>query len=78
MVSGDGCSIVLVNGGREVGIGRVVGVRPDMALVDALARLHLVARRNGYALMLREPCAELRDVLELAGLSDLLIDEADR
>ena len=85
-VGGDGCSnampgagsrarIVLIDGDAEIGLGRVVGVRADLALVDALARLELAARRRGCVLRLREPCAELRAVLELAGLSELLIDD---
>jgi hypothetical protein len=41
---------------------------PDLTVVDALARLALTARRHGRSLVIRRACAELRDLLALAGL----------
>ena len=46
--------------------------RPDAGTVDALARMQLTARRQGGRLELRRACGELRDLLELAGLTDVL------
>src|SRR3954451_2898624 len=59
-------------GGGELVIGRVVGPKPDMATVDALARLQLAASRVGCAIRVRSLREELRGLLELAGLLRLL------
>jgi hypothetical protein len=75
---GDDCSmavVVLVDGDVEVGLGRVVDGCPDLALVDALARMQLVAGRMGCSIRLREPCPKLLELLEFAGLADLLVDD---
>jgi len=48
----------------------------DIGTVDALARLHLTARRLGWRLRLRSIPAELRELIELAGLSTVLGLEA--
>ncbi len=45
---------------------------PDLATVDALARLQLAARRLGRSIRLRHASRELRELLSLAGLSDVL------
>jgi hypothetical protein len=44
----------------------------DVGSVDALARLDLHARRHGYELRLCEVTSELRALLELCGLGDVL------
>ncbi|MFF4244153.1 lipid asymmetry maintenance protein MlaB [Streptomyces sp. NPDC001822] len=45
----------------------------DLALVEAIARLGLVARRTGRArLRLRRPSAELGALLDLVGLADVV------
>ena len=44
----------------------------DIGTVDALARLQLTARRFGWRLRLREIPLELRELIELAGLSGVL------
>ncbi|MCX2185626.1 STAS domain-containing protein [Streptomyces sp. SKN60] len=49
------------------GLGRV-----GLGAVDALARLRLTARRCGHRLEFRGAGPELRDVLGLVGLGDLL------
>jgi ABC-type transporter Mla MlaB component len=46
--------------------------RPSVATVDALARLQLVARRLGCGLRLVHPCRELRDLLALSGMDQVL------
>jgi ABC-type transporter Mla MlaB component len=52
-------------------------VDPDAVTVDALARLQLAARRCGHRIRLRHACAELRDLLDLMGLADVVpcVDE---
>jgi ABC-type transporter Mla MlaB component len=47
-------------------------VDPDAVTVDALARLQLTARRLGRRVRLRDPCAELQELLALMGLDDVL------
>jgi anti-anti-sigma regulatory factor len=45
---------------------------PDAGTVEALARMQLTARRLGGRMVLRNACGELRDLLLLSGLSDVL------
>ena len=45
---------------------------PDAVAVDALARLQLAAKRFGHTLRLVHACDELRGVIDLMGLSDVL------
>jgi anti-anti-sigma regulatory factor len=69
--AGDGSTAVVVlrHGDAEVVVARLGAVRPDMALVDALCRLQLAARRLGCSIALREPSPELRALLDLVGLA---------
>jgi hypothetical protein len=46
--------------------------RPALALVDELARLHLAARRLGWSIRVRDAEPALTEMIELAGLSDVL------
>jgi anti-anti-sigma regulatory factor len=48
------------------------GVAADCVTVDALARLHLAARRAGVELNLRDASKELRELLVFTGLSGVL------
>lgn len=66
--------VTLVRGDTEVRFGRVVGRHADLAVVDALARLHLAAGRAGCSLRLRAICPQLSELVDLAGLTDLLGD----
>ena len=50
----------------------VRGVEPDAVTVDALARLQLGARRSGCRVRLRGASPELRRLVELMGLSEVL------
>ncbi|MCP9944848.1 STAS domain-containing protein [Streptomyces somaliensis] len=52
-------------------------VRPDLAAVDALARLQLAARRRGHPLTVRNAGPGLRALLTLAGLADRLLRPPD-
>lgn len=47
-------------------------VDPDAAIVDALARLQLTARRRGGQVRLRHACTDLQDLLALMGLCDVV------
>jgi anti-anti-sigma regulatory factor len=45
---------------------------PDPAVLDALVRLQLAARRLGSSIRLENACGELVDLLALVGLSEVL------
>jgi anti-anti-sigma regulatory factor len=64
-------TVVVVITGDQVVVSRLDG-RIDLALVDRLARLTLEAWRRGAAVRLHDPPPELRQLLELCGLSDVL------
>ena len=69
--------VLVLDDDVEVVLWRMDGLSgPDLGLVDRLARLQLAARRLGYAIRLRNPCDELRALLDLVGLSDVLPLEA--
>ena len=50
----------------------------DLTTIDVLARLQLAARRCGCELRLWHASAELRSLLELAGLDEVLALEPER
>ncbi|MBD0670586.1 hypothetical protein BU198_26580 [Streptomyces sp. CBMA156] len=50
---------------------------PDLAVVDALARLRLAAARHGVAVVLLNAGGPLRDLLAFSGLAALLPGTAD-
>ena len=54
------------------------GVGADCVTIDALARLHLAARRAGVELRLRDASGELKDLLQFTGLSCVLGVEPGR
>jgi len=64
--------------GAEVIVGEVDATRPDLALVDALARLQLAAMRRGRRMRLRGVTTELRRLLDLVGLGGALGVEPGR
>jgi hypothetical protein len=70
--------VVVVDDGSELVLAHLKARGPDLALVDALARLQLAARRRGLRLRLRGASEELRALLELVGLADVLALEAPR
>ncbi|MEU9604673.1 STAS domain-containing protein [Streptomyces sp. NPDC048057] len=60
------------DGGEPVDAVCDVGALPaDLAAVEAVARLHLTARRHGARLRLHDVPPELRDLLHLVGLGCL-------
>ncbi|MEU9075887.1 STAS domain-containing protein [Kitasatospora sp. NPDC048538] len=50
---------------------------PDLAVVDALARLRLAAGRHGVGVVLRNAGGPLRELLAFSGLAALLPAAAD-
>lgn len=56
----------------------VSALRADAATVDALARVQLALRRQGYELRLRRATRELVELLAFAGLAEVLRVEAGR
>jgi hypothetical protein len=60
---------------RAVLVLAVLSGPADAAVVDALARLALVARRHGLALRVRCDEGPLRPLLHLCGLDDVVPDE---
>jgi anti-anti-sigma regulatory factor len=61
-----------LRGGATVRCDVTALTEPDLSTVDALARLRLDARRTGGELCLCGVSPGLRDLLELAGLAELL------
>lgn len=75
MEGGDGSTtVVVVVDDVEVIVGHLVGQRPRLAVVDALARLQLAALRVGCTIRVRDPSTALRELLDLVGLADLVAD----
>jgi anti-anti-sigma regulatory factor len=70
--------MIVVDDGTEVVVGRVDARRPDLALVDALVRLQLTARRRGWLMRVRDVSEELRSLLEFVGLAEVLALEPRR
>jgi hypothetical protein len=67
--------VVLAVGGTEVASWPLAGsARPDLAVIDALARLALTARRLGGAIGLRDAGPELLGLIQFVGLDDLIAD----
>ena len=64
--------VMLVDGDVERPVGLIVGARPDLGDVDAVARLALAAQRLGGNVELRGAAEEFRQLLELLGLGRLI------
>lgn len=75
--SGTAVVVLLGGDGVEVVVGRIPGRRPNLAVVEALARLHLEARRRGCSIRVRDPSRELCELLELVGLGVLVARPRD-
>jgi len=73
--TGDGSTavVLVVDDETEIVLWRVNGpIRRDLSLVDALARLQLAARRQGWTIRVDNPCAHMSALLEFLGLRDAL------
>jgi hypothetical protein len=67
--------VLLVRGGAEVACLPLPAARhPDISVVEHLARLRLAARRMGYSIRLRDAPGELLELIDLAGLSEIVTD----
>lgn len=60
--------VIVTADGRLWTVVLVGAAFPDLAVVDAIARLQLAARRSGCRLYLEDVSARLGDLLDLAGL----------
>jgi hypothetical protein len=70
--------VLIVDADTDEVLGHVDAGRPDLALVESLARLQLRARRRGERVRLCNVSDELRGLLELVGLDEVLAVEARR
>jgi hypothetical protein len=69
--------VVLVRGDAEVASWPFpAGPSPDLSVVDRLARLQVAARRAGCSVRLRDAPSQLRELIDLAGLSGIVTDAA--
>ncbi len=65
--------VVLVLGDAEVASWPLAACRrPDLCVVDSLARLQLAAQRAGCSIRVRNAGSELAGLLDLAGLAEVL------
>jgi hypothetical protein len=65
-------AVVMIVDGAEVVVWKPpVGLRPDLAVIEHLARLHLTAQRRGYQLRLRDPCPDLAGLIRFVGLAEV-------
>jgi len=73
-VCAESARLVLFARGREIASWPLpADGRPDLELVDALARCELAARRVGYDVRVQGARHDLVELLEFVGLRDLLI-----
>ena len=63
---------LLAESSPDVALCDVDGIYPDAVTVDALARLQLAARRHRCRVLLRNASEDLRRLVELIGLTDVL------
>jgi ABC-type transporter Mla MlaB component len=65
------CALLPANAVAYCDVGSVPA---DAVTVDALARLQLAARRRGTVVHLRNSSSQLRDLVALMGLEDVLVE----
>lgn len=66
---------LLAAGAPQVALCDVRGVPADAVTVDALARLQLAARRSGCEVRLQNTTRELRELVALMGLAEVVVDD---
>ena len=67
--------VLLRRDGEEVLLGPVYGPdHCDLGFVEGLLRVQMAARRFGWSIRLTEVRADLRELVELVGLSTDLVD----
>lgn len=64
---------VLAGSDADIAECDVYDIQPDAVTVDALARLQVAARRHGCRVRLRNASSELRELVALMGLGDVLV-----
>ena len=52
-------------------------VEPDAAALDALAHLHLIAKRRGCEIRIKHTCRQLQELARFSGLSGVLLGCAE-
>jgi hypothetical protein len=69
------CRIAIADcGGTTIATWTVGGAgRPDLGVVDRIARLRLDAKSRGQTLVLSEVCADLAALIRFVGLADVLV-----
>ncbi|HEX8771110.1 MAG TPA: hypothetical protein VF711_10125 [Acidimicrobiales bacterium] len=74
--AGDATTVmVVVDGEAVVARWRIEDpARPDLSMVETMARLYLASRRLGLEIRLEHSSAEVGQLLDLVGLADLLLD----
>ena len=66
--------VVLAVGGTEVASWPLTGsARPDLTVIDYLARLALTARRRGGAITVRGAGPQLLRLIQFVGLDDVVV-----
>lgn len=70
--------VMVLADGRERIVGRVCARAVDLATIDGLLRLQLLAQRRGWRLQVRDASDDLRALLELVGLEEVLVLEPRR
>ena len=76
MDDGPRAVVVLQRDSDEVLLGPVYAAdRCDLGFVDGLLRVQLTARRFGWSVKLRAVRPDLRELVELVGLTAELVDE---
>jgi hypothetical protein len=70
--------VLIVDAETDEVLGHVDARTPDLALVDALARVQLGARRRGARVRLTNVSEGLRGLLDVVGLADVLGVQAKR
>ena len=69
--------MVLAVGGTEMTRWSLAGSsRPDLSVIDTLARYALAARRLGGAITVRGAGPELLALIEFVGLDDVIVTDA--
>ena len=68
--------VVLAVGGTEMASWALAGsTRPDLAVIDSLARLALAARRLGGGITVRGAGPELLALIDFVGLDDVVLTD---
>jgi|GEM_PF-1639013 len=70
--------VVVDDHGDETLVAHLDASCPDLVLIDLLARVHLATVRSGMALRIRGASPQLRELIELCGLTCVLALEVRR